>query len=152
MSNRRIRIIITVCVAFATIVQRNTTPNRCLFPAQYQGPRSIFEIGGALSNSILGGGGAHDTFSYSLFIILKIFGGVGACPPAPLLRGPWMSSLNVICPLASRLYLKKLLSILKTEINWSRYTICFLFGGSFSLTKLTPTLSAIYSLTTSNRD
>ena len=44
-----------------------------------QGPRRNFEIGGGgtICDSILGG--AQDTFSYQVFIILKILGG-GTCP------------------------------------------------------------------------
>ena len=38
---------------------------------------------------------------------------------------------NLICPPASRLYLKGLLNILQTVSSCSRYTIFFLFGSRF---------------------
>ena len=38
---------------------------------------------------------------------------------------------NLICPPASRLYLKELLSILQTVSSCSRYTIFLLFGSRF---------------------
>ena len=74
----------------------------CWRASETQGPRSTFEIGGG--RGVGGGGrgvgvgaplvtqywgGAQDTFSYKLFIILKILGGGGErALSAPLFRGP----------------------------------------------------------------
>ena len=68
---------------------------------------------------------------------------LNCCPLPTLYLRP-----NLICPPASRLYLKELLSILQTVSSCSRYATFLLFGSRFHRQNLpTPTLSAIYALT-----
>ena len=61
----------------------------------FQGPRSNFEIGGHISDSILGGGGGTVYFFIPTPYNFKNIGG-GTRPTPPLLRGPCFLKVLVV--------------------------------------------------------
>ena len=95
----------------------------------------------------------------SVLLSLSVSFLLPSCEEIPLESLPAFDTIssksnNEICPPASRLYLKEVLSILQTVSSCSRYTTFLLyFWKSLSSTKLTytPALSAIYALTISDR-
>ena len=83
-----------------------------------------------------GGGGGKGKFSLSLplppLLCFSLF--PNSCANEPVRKLPtlyYTLRQNLICPPASRLYLKELFNILQAVSSCSRYTTFFLFGSRF---------------------